>query len=350
MYGKTNRKFNMPIAVLSAFLMLGVVCIHTIPVFADVNPSQFDIEFMVDSAQDYNIESTSTTVYVKVPLFMNIYISSINRYNYISGYLTLASGSLTTVLPCTIDGTAANYLYFEPFNDYGVTISRPDLGNVVVYFDNYLIECNSTSATYQKFIGYLVYSGTCTDGVANVRFNPNSITKSVSSSTTLTISTYETGFVTTITNAINSATDVDTIISILNNIDSSTGYLPDVLTELQTWFPQLYQMVYNIASTNNTIKSYVIYIFDILNDAYSQEQSQAESVADDVNSNLEGLAHDISVVQPSAVADIADGYIAQVDTSYNNSIFGFLSNGTIILMLCIVFAFAVLSYMLYGGQ
>lgn len=88
----------------------------------------------------------------------------------------------------------------------------------------------------------------------------------------------------------------------------------------------------------------------ILSEQYASQVEQADIIKDEVDTNLENLANDIAVMKPSQVANIADDYITQIDTSHNYEVFGWLKAPTIILMMCIVAGLAVISYMLYGGQ
>lgn len=347
---------------LVIILSAGTVLLNAVPAFAS---SQSVGTIDSDSVSMSNMQasiSTVSSIYVaenatelKLPVYLNFNNTLLwQNYSYLSGYVLY--GATPNVFGVYTGGsTQIVRTYFEPLNDRSIYAIWLEGNSLRVYFDNARLTSYSGSAGY-VLIGYMTYEFDPAP-TGFTYYPPVSSTANITPNGYIRGSAYEYGFTDSIIYAINNASSLEDIFSILNSIDQSTGYLADILAELQNTHTDLYNMLVHIWNTDTAVLSVdrdiyntVLSIFALLNNAYAPQESHAEEVADNIQQNMENLAHDIELTKPSMVANIADDYINQIDTSYNTSVFGSLFNPIIILMLCVVFAFAILSYMLYGGQ
>lgn len=364
MFAHVNKIKNKVCALLSAFLCsAGVLVYASTPVYASsqsvgsidydsIESSQLTIDLGTGVSAYYIAENTSELI---VPV--NIKLSSLNnvyQFTYLSGYARYNIG-LNLFGYDTNSPVNVNPYYFEPVNGNDFRVVWTTAGQLRVYFDNFRIE-GSNALRYIN-IGYIHYFYDVPSTGFTYTF-PNVNRTGITCNTSNVRGTaYEYGFVEAMVYSINNATSIQQIFQVLNDIDQNTGYLADILAELQDTHSELYYLIAQVWNTDTAILSVerdtynaVLDIFALLNNQFGQQESHAEEVIGDVEQNMANLAHDIELTKPSAVADIADDYIQQIDTSYNTYIFGSLFNPIIILMLCLVFALAILSYMLFGGQ
>lgn len=301
----------------------------------------------------YHIEAGTNElvipVYINLTNFQTVYSET-----YLSGYIVYSTVGLNVFGSGTAPVNVSPE-YFEGVATSNMQVSFTTAYSLKVYFDNFRINDDDNNAR-TLFLGYMHYTFDEPSSAFWYQF-PNANVQVNATGGVMYGSAYEYGFADSIIYALDTATSVQDMLDILNDIDQNTGYLPDIFTELQTRLPQLYSLIQQIFNTDQAILSVnqdtyrtILSILAILQDAYGVQESHAEEVAEDIEQNMSNLAHDIELTKPSAVANIADDYISQIDTSYNASIFGSLFNPIVILMLCVVFAFAILSYMLYGGQ
>lgn len=340
---------------LVIILSAGTVLLNAVPAFASSVQTYTTIDTVTAT---FTVENNTITVYpgateyvmpIRISLSYSPSVAS-QTYRYLSGRT-----AFTNVLNQFTGNTSRYNMWYEANSVEGFNATLTNGQSFNCYFDNF----HAMTQGYSFIIGYLHF--TFEDSPQEWTFTFKNGTSSqytvTAQNTYLRITDYEYGFVNAMVDAINGASSISQIYSILNSIDTDTGYIPDILAWLQIQYPHLYQLVENawhtdeaILSVDQNIYSTVLSIFALLNNAYAPQESHAEEVADNIQQNMENLAHDIELTKPSMVANIADDYINQIDTSYNTSVFGSLFNPIIILMLCVVFAFAILSYMLYGGQ
>lgn len=336
------------VALLGALLCTGAVLLSsTVPVFASPNANSWNggTGYVQHGEISSLLRSSDDVYYYKVPIYF--YFNE-NKATYILGSvyfrnpLTFYLGTTsTTILPS----------YYESIESDDITSAyNPSSGNITVNYN----DCFNTGELH--LIGYFIFYIPSAQSNSVLLVSHNG-TASVSYSGTLYYSNYADNMMQTIVDAINYASDINDIYTALSTISNNTALLSSVLSTLQNNHTALYTLIQNVWNTEQAILSVnqqtyqaVLGILAHLNNQYGVQESQAEQIADDINQGLGNLAHDMEVVQPSAVADLADSYISQIDTSYNSQVFNFLSNNYIILMLCLVFAFSILSYMLYGGQ
>ena len=323
------QKFNHVITVLLTAILLGL-SFPEVRVLADVPYSDLDLTFYTDSALDININSSADSIIFRVPLFVKINVSNVNRYKYISGYLNSTSGSIVTKMPCTVDSFAANYLYYEPIND-SIYINRPDLSTVVVYFNSFFIDANASSANYVIQIGYIYYSAECTDGIANVRFNTNSYTPTFGYSPAFTISDAPTGIYTAIMEAINNASDIDSIISVLNTISSDTRLLASILQAISDNGSLLANIYARLGQMHSTETSLYNEVYSYIHGSNSGANAASEAAADlgsqaNVQASMEAVLASLS---PGDFSDIdnADAFGVLRDTTVSLSFWGQLVSG-----------------------
>lgn len=347
---------------LAILLGAGVVLSSATPVLASsqsVGPIDSD---SIDMANMNASISTVSSVYVpenstklSIPVYLNFSNTTLwQNYTYLSGYVLY--GATPNVFGVYTGGsTQVVRTYFTPLDDRSIYAIWLEGNSLRVYFDNARIDSHSSSSGY-VLIGYMNYEFDPAP-TGFTYFPPLSGTNTITPNGYVRGTAYEYGFVESIVYAIDHSAAMQDIFDILNDIDTNTGYLPEIFTELQTRLPQLYSLIQQVWNTDQAILSVnqstyttVLSILAILQNAYAPQESQAEQVADDVEQGLGQLEMDLSVTMPSGVADLSDDYIAQIDTTYNASVFNMLFNPTLVLMLCICFALAILSYMLYGGK
>lgn len=357
---KNNSLFNKLTILLTVLLITGAV--FAVPVYAS---SQSVGTIDSDSIDMANMQASISTVHsiyvpenateLKLPVYLNFNNTLLwQNYSYLSGYVLY--GATPNVFGIYTGGSAQVVrTYFEPVDDrriYGIWLEGNSLR---VYFDNARITSYVGSAGY-VLIGYMIYEFDPAP-TGFTYFPPISSTASIIPNGYIRGSAYEYGFTDSIIYALNNASSLEDIFTILNSIDQSTGYLSDILAELQSDYTNLYNLLVRIWNTDTAVLSVdrdiyntVLSIFALLNDNYTSNESQVAEVVEDVEQNLGNLSHDLEIVKPTGVADIADNYIEQIDTSFNASVFNILFNPTLVLMMCICFALAILSYMLYGGK
>lgn len=357
---ETKTKINK---ILVSIISAGIVLLQAIPAFASSQSvgtidaddiSANDMKGSLSTVSSYYVPEGATEM--RLPVYFGFESSKLwENYTYLSGYAYY--GATTNSFGIFTGGsTNVKRVYFEPSNTDNIRAIWKESTSLRLYFDNFRIT-GSASTVANICIGYIIY----TFDPAPTGFTyipPNSYTPAITPSPIyMRGSAYEYGFTDSIIYALDNSTSVEDMLTTLNYIDQNTGYLPDILYELQQTHTNLYNLLTQIWNTDvavlgvdRDIYNTVLSIFAILNDQFNAQESHAEDVADNIEQNMSNLAHDMELTKPSMVADIADDYIEQIDTSYNTSIFGALFNPIIILMLCVVFAFAILSYMLYGGQ
>lgn len=348
MFNHVTKIKNACVALVSALLCTGAVIFGcTVPVFAAPNANSWNggTGYIQHGEISSLLRSSDDVYYYKVPLYFyfNEYkahyiLGSIYFHNPYTFYLGTTS---TSILPN----------YFESIESDDLTVAyNPQSGNFTVNYNDYF----NTGELH--LIGYFVfYIPTATSNSVLLVSHNGSV--AVTYSGTLYYSNYSDNMMQTIVDAINYASDINDIYTALSTISNNTALLSSVLSTLQTNHTALYNLIMNVWNTDQAILNVdqntynaVLDILALLNNAYGQQESEVANIANDVQTGLNNLSHDIAITAPSAVADISDNYIQQIDTTYNSNIFGFLSNNWIILMLCLVFSFAILSYMLYGGR
>lgn len=364
MFNHVTKIKNACVALVSALLCTGAVIFGcTVPVFANsiaddepydvmnymectLFPETTTFRKVVGDSADLIIPIYGTFAFNPTPV-IHAYYSGVMTYNNALQNAFTVTASVTTA--------TVSYNYFEPFvNGEGILAEGYATNYFRIYLDNYHPTNNPGSTL---LLGYLHFTvGIPTSGTITYTVSPS--TKSLTRyAANIRATAYEYGFVSATVDAIVTAMSVTDILDILDNIGINSGYLPAIFTNLQTNHQALYSLLQNVWNTDQAILSVnqdtyrtVLDIFSLLDNNYNTAESEVANIADDINTGLSNLSHDIAITAPSAVADISDNYIQQIDTTYNSSIFGFLSNNWIILMLCLVFSFAILSYMLYGGS
>lgn len=348
---KKNKPKNR---VLALFLLLGVVCSHTIPIFASNGGTAFNFTavYYYTGQNQYNVYTNNDTNTIKVPLYLMYFSPDAPDQGYISGYIRTSLPNFTF----SFNGTTVAPTYFEVSNESNIIASSMtnNLGSVTVNFDNHMKQNNN-----YYLIGYYVFEYTNTSNLTITISPSNGLVDRTpaTSNQHMYYSTYELGFVDAMVQAINEAYNAENVFDILDNIGTNSGYLPEIFTNLQRNHNALYQLIENLWHTDQAILSVnqdtyrtVLSILAILQSEYGVNESEAESQVEAIDDELGQLELDMNVAKPSAVANIADEYVNQIDTTYNSNVFGFLNFPTIILLMCIVMAFAIISYMLYGGQ
>lgn len=349
MLDRVTKIKNACVALVSALLCAGAVILGcTVPVFASSNSGSAGTwvttgTWTIQHGEISSlIRNSDDAEFYKVP----VYIASQDFAGYYITGSVIINNPFTFYLGTT--STVISPSYFESVDAYHVAYSSSTL---YVHFTNEFVQ------TYPILIGYFVVVVPPSTSNSALLVSHNGTVTPSTQYTRLYRSLTSDNMVDNITDAIVNALDMNDVFDILDNIGINSGYLPFIFQNLQTNHNALYQLISSVWNTEQAVLSVnqqtyqaVLGILAHLNNQYGVQESQAEQIADDINQGLGNLAQDMEVVQPSAVADLADNYISQIDTSYNSQVFNFLSNNYIILMLCLVFAFSILSYMLYGGQ
>lgn len=342
------------VALLGALLCTGAVLLsNTVPVFAsDYGETSGTLGVHLCFNTSNTVQAYNTTNDFSYDLPVYVYFTNVEVGKYYSGYELISGGVMRNNLKFTT-GTGASLTpdSFIVNPDSGLNFSGYERQYPVIYFDNFY------GTNTQVLLGYFHFDFRLT-GYTQTNINVNTSDYDCTIGTiSLVKSTSPYGIVEAVTNAIIEAYTINDVFDILNNIGINSGYLPYIFQNLQLNHNAMYSLLQSVWNTDvailgvdRDIYTTVLSIYALLDNQYNTQESQAAGIADDINQGLDNLAHDMEVVQPSAVADLADSYISQIDTSYNSQVFNFLSNNYIILMLCLVFAFSILSYMLYGGQ
>lgn len=355
MFNHVTKIKNACVALVSALLCTGAVLLcNTVSVFASSYgtdlTSPLGVNLLFYDGATVTGDSNNNFEF-DVPMY--VYFNGTTNGNYYSGYFAINGTELRNAVKFT-DGNGNSHYpnYFTPANSNGVSFNGYERGTPVIYLDNYL-----ASNAQSVLVGYFHFEFKMTGYTQTVAHVSRNEYAAIVGSYKCVSSNSPYGFEEAMVNAIVEAYTVTDILDILENIGINSGYLPSIFVNLQTNHNALYSLLQNVWNTNvatlnvdRDIYNTVLSIFALLNDAYGTQESEAADIADDINTGLSNLSHDIAITAPSAVADISDNYIQQIDTTYNSNIFGFLSNNWIILMLCLVFSFAILSYMLYGGS
>lgn len=337
-----------------ALFVAGVVCLsQAIPVFAD-DVNKVLVSFESGSGQEIYIVTENTMYFTEDSYTYNdivvpVYLRFKNNYNlgYFSGYVT------ATITPFNyVDGNSNRLVinYFEDnvdniFIDYVKTS-----GSFLLTFDNAHIRSNVDIP-----IGYFhLMTNNNITGSLTITCN-NRTQMATIGSNQLYETAYEYGYVNAMIYALNNSANVEEMLTILNSIDANM--LPEILTVMRSNHTALYNLIQNVWTTdqavlsvNRDIYNNVLSILAILEDQYVSQASNVEDIKDHVQQELNTARQDMELTKPSQVADLADDYIDQIDTQYNYSVFSWLTAPTFILMMCIVAALAIISYMLYGGQ
>lgn len=330
--------------------VVGVVCLmQAIPVFAD-DDTKTKIDF--NNGASCIIKTESQIYYTEysyddivVPVYMNLQGIS-GSPMYYSGYIYGSTNAFNFT-----DSNSNRYVisYFESANDNIRTTYFRTNAFWNIYLDNVIISNNNST-----LIGYLHLMGN--EQNPTLTLYCNNALQTINVTAHMLYSTgYEFGFVNAMVYALDNSTNLDGMYDILNHIENAS--LPEILTTIQTNHSALYNLINSVWLTDQSVLSVsqqtyntVLSILNILNDHYSSQVNQADTIKDEVDTNLQNLAKDINVTKPSQVANIADDYIEQVDTTHNYQVFSWLTAPTFVLMMSIVAGLAVISYMLYGGQ
>lgn len=351
MFNHVTKIKNACVALVSALLCTGAVIFGcTVPVFAEtqINASSGLTLTVQLGDNSVRVLPDNSGFEVIIPLYAYTNFSG----KYLKGAVFIANQFTF------YEGTTSNVIYpsyFEPVSMDSITsyFNTGTNTNIVVYFNNYY------ETGQQHIIGYYHFdigsnSSTVVLGAPSgsvTLSNPNLGIRAMFSADTYADIEEQ------IINAITNSPDINTLLEIIDSIGTDTKYLGYIFTNLQTNHNALYTLIQNVWNTEQAVLSVnqqtyqaVLGILAHLNNQYGEQESEVADIANDVQTGLNNLSHDIAIAAPSAVADISDNYIQQIDTTYNSNIFGFLSNNWIILMLCLVFSFAILSYMLYGGR
>lgn len=267
-----QRTRNKILALFSTLsLLMGVVCNMTIPVSAypsvDTSVASFSSFYYYTGQNTYSMTDASTSNEIKIPLYCMYFGSDSPDESYLNGYIR-------TSLPGYIfsfNGSSIAPSYFEVDPAQGLSCSSPtaNSNSMTIYFDNHLKQNN-----FYFILGYYVFnfseyttlSITITPGAGLVQRDP--------SVTTLYSSTSEFGLAQAIVTAINNSSDIDSIISVLNHLDSTTlqsvisgissntnllTLIYQRLGQMQTANSQFYSDIDNIIDTvtwNNVTSSF----------------------------------------------------------------------------------------------
>lgn len=359
---KTRKNHTALKSIYALLLLAGIVCLQTVSAFADdptrtrldISNLTFTIGYPTSVNYVSNTVINNQYLYNDVVVPVTLTFTSVSSYinEYFSGRVFFTNNTLFSGIvfkdsfnhTLTID-------YFEPIYDNGIYINR--VGSAL-YFDNYHNVNNGNAI----IVGYLHFSFLTDANNTNIYPTPN--TNSVSASGgEVYVTNYEYGFVRAVIDAINSAADINTMISILESIDVNSGYLPDILTTMQSQYAELYALISrifategNILSVNTSTFNAVNSILNILNNQYNTQESKVADDIEEVDGKLDALAHDIEIVKPNPnnVGDIANDAISAIDTSYNSALLAPIINTRIIGLMLVVVSLGILSYLLYGGH
>lgn len=337
---------NACVALVSALLCAGAVILGcTVPVFAEDPLTSISITTVLGDSS-VRVLPDESGFEVIIPL-----------YAYTNQNAKYLKGTVWFTSPYSFyQSTTSNQIYpsyFEPaeFDTISSFTNTQSGTTILLTYNNYY----ETGA--EHLVGYYHFDiGSNTSTVVLATPSGYSSATNINIRRFFVADTYA-DIEDQIINALTNSADIQELLEIIDSIGTDTKYLGYIFTNLQTNHNALYTLIQNVWNTEQAVLSVntntynaVLGILAHLNNQYGTQESQVANIADDVEQELDDLAHDISIITPSNVADIGDTYVNQIDTTYNSSVFGFLSNNIIILMLCIVFSFAILSYMLYGGR
>lgn len=361
---KTRKNHIALKSIYALILLAGVVCLQTISAFADdstkIAVGNISGEFIVDgnvTTYPVVVDGNTYGYIVKVPLWLRVSGSpidgsGINNGTYISGNVSFGYGLYSQFTFTDNENHNLSYQRFE--NDrYDIRLGRVDGTFTNLAFDNYLWVGYS-----RVLLGYFVFEFDTNTNPANVYATPQTLAYTTNAST-LYSTEYEYGFVNAVVSAINNASDVDTLIGIMESIDINSGYLPEILSTMRAQYPELYSLVSrifategNILSVNTSTFNAVNSILNLLNNQYNTQESKVADDVEEVDGKLDALAHDIEIVKPNPnnVGDIANDAISAIDTSYNSALLTPIINTRIIGLMLVVVSLGILSYLLYGGH
>lgn len=354
--------------LISLFFILGTVFIVPISVSA----SNYVSIPLSDISGNFSFGSSSIiqragSMELRVPLYMqmNFATADIDRYQYLSGYISMYS-------PFRSNNPFPSGSSFVFVNECeGITV-RMINNTATLYFDNYHPMSMFGSNMY---LGYYHYQLPATE--TDITYSLPTSTFQGLQSNYLRVTDNVYGLQLAIRDALNSSSDINEIIDILTDISSEStlcynvlrtlaqnnqtlfGYINTLLSDQDTIITYLdfieqesnniQSDVGTILSKINTIKNDVHNIYNLLYD--QSQQQQASQGAADIDTKLIDLADDIELQQPTGVADLADSYLQQIDTTDSYSLISqFYGIGPVVLMLSLVLALAVISYLLYGGR
>lgn len=362
---KTKKNYIALKSIYALLLLAGIVCLQTVSAFADPDTTRtlltgVTVTFIVDNSMQItatNVGAENNYTQIKVPVYMRINGDNLRPNEYYSGTLWFSGINIASQFGFkTSDGANKAPQYFVPA-DYSLNMGRIDTAGTYLYFDNWMgreIQIDSRA----ELIGYYVFSFQTSTELTNLITTNNTYT-ATPNGMYLYRTPYLYGFVDSVIYAINNASDVDELIEILESIDVYSGYLPDILTTMQSQYTELYALISrifategNILSVNTSTFNAVNSILNILNNQYNTQESKVADDIEEVDGKLDALAHDIEIVKPNPnnVGDIANDAISAIDTSYNNALLTPIINTRIIGLMLVVVSLGILSYLLYGGH
>lgn len=253
------------------------------------------------SAGDFHLTANSFGTFyddsysdILIPVYC--YLSGNNSSVYLNGVCNASCSAFS--FHCS-DNTNASLIYFEPINYQGLTV-RYTNGSINLFFNDFYFR---NGLSYP--IGYFHISVATTASSTMIYVN-DSATHNLTFGSSYTYATsYEYGLENAIISAINSASDVNEIITILNGIRNYTALLNSILDYLSQ--NRTLTEIYNQLVTSNQTQSAIyqeIYNYIHDNNSGAAAASQAAQSAGSQAANQAAAEASLAALSPGNMADL----------------------------------------------
>lgn len=238
---------------------------------------------------------------LRVPVFLRFMtpIPTGDNWVYMSGlmkYSTAPTGfTFDTNTPVNIAPA-----YFESVENDNIRVAWSTSMGLRIYFDNYRIVGNTANEVIN--LGYLVYNFQVPSSTFTFNFTTSNIQNQTPTVVNVRLTAYEYGFAETIAYAINSSSDIDTIISWLSNISHDTDYLPSIMQNLSTNFQYTINWLSDISQSNYDL---YILIRDYINDPdVGQNASEAAAMVGSQAAQEHAAQESLYALSPGNMNDL----------------------------------------------
>lgn len=239
---------------------------------------------------------------LKIPVYLRFTnpIPVNDTWCYMSGYIRYNKGLNAFIMDTNIPVNITP-AYFESVEQDTIRVAWNTSSGLRIYFDNYRID--SASTAYQTInLGYIVYNFQAPNSTFTLNFTTSTLSSVAPSNATVRLTAYEYGFAESIAYAINTSSDIDTIISWLSNISHDTDYLPSIMQNLSTNFQYTINWLSDISQSNYDL--YVL-IRDYINDPdVGQNASEAAAMVGSQAAQEHAAQESLYALSPGNMNDL----------------------------------------------
>lgn len=303
---KALQKYHKIVTILVTIalicsLWLGSGVVRAAASSTDWNPLN------ITSAIIWTQGNSTSTIYrdsyddIAIPLYMSLSVSdNFGNLNYISGYIN--NNFSTNFSFKDSQNLNCSYLYFEPYSEAGIsTRLSPQSNNVFISFDNVRYTFG-----YGVLIGWFHVSVNSANTANSTIIYYNLTSIDITSGNKYFIASRgETGLTYAVIQAIDNASDINTIILHLLNIQNNTALLDYIIDYLANHrnLTEIYNQLVSLNATETLLYN-EIYNYIHQSNAGANAASQAASELGSEAANQGNIEESLVALAPGNISDL----------------------------------------------